>query len=119
MLEAETWYTESESDKLFAALFPNGFASEDVLAEIAPEGWSQSTLRFVFHPTVDQVHLEAVQTHESLKDWLGKATEHAKEPQPTRERIAAEYQERPIEVEREVRELVGKCVWDICSDEHD
>ncbi len=69
MLEAEKCHTEGESDKLFAGLFPNGFAGEDVLAEIAPEGWSQSTLRFVFHPTVDQVYFEAVQTHEDLKDW--------------------------------------------------
>src|SRR6266849_5202795 len=107
MIEPKEWYTEGECDKLFAVLFPNGFAGEDVLTEVAPEGWAQSTLRFVFHPTVDQVHFEAVQTHESLKDWLGRGTEHAKEPQPTRERIAAEYQERPIEVEREVRELVG------------
>ena len=119
MLEAETWYTEGESDKLFASLFPNGFAGDDVLAEIAPEGWSQSTLRFVFHPTVDQVCFEALQTHESLKDWLGRETEHAKEPEPTREKIAAEYQDHPIQVEREVRELVGKCVWDIFSDEQD
>src|SRR5437867_3970142 len=66
MLENEKWYTRGESDKLFAALFPSGFAGEDVLAEIAPEGWSQSTLQFVFHPTVDQVYFEAVQMHKNV-----------------------------------------------------
>src|SRR5438105_2793036 len=106
MLENEKWYTEGESDKLFAALFPNGFAGEDVLAEIAPEGWSQSTLRFVFHPTVDQVYFEAVQMHKSVNDLFRRETEDAAEPEPTREKIAAEYQDRPIEVEREARELV-------------
>jgi hypothetical protein len=60
MIEPEKWYTEGECDELFAILFPNGFAGEDVLAEIAPEGWSQSALRFYFHPTVDQVNFEAV-----------------------------------------------------------
>ena len=109
MLEDEKWYTEGESDKLFAALFPNGFAGEDVLAEITPEGWSQSTLRFVFHPTIDQVHFEAVQMHNNLKDLFRRETERAAEPEPTREKTAAEYQDRPIEVEREVRELVGRC----------
>jgi hypothetical protein len=60
MLQDAEWYTEGESDKLFAVLFPNGFAGDDVLAEIVPEGWSQLTLRFVFHPTVDRVYFEAV-----------------------------------------------------------
>ncbi len=119
MLEAEKWYTEGESDKVFAALFPNGFAGEDVLAEIAPEGWSQSMLRFVFHPRVDQVYFEAVQMHKNVNDLFRRETEDAAEPEPTREKIATEYQDRPIEVEREARELVGKCVWDIFSDEHD
>src|SRR5947207_9337833 len=104
MREAEKWYTEGESDKLFAALFPNGFAGEDVLAEIAPEGWSQSTLRFVFHPMVDQVYFEAVRTHKSVNNLFRRETEDAAEPEPTREKIAAEYQDRPIEVEREARE---------------
>src|SRR5438093_11817792 len=100
--EPEERFTDEECASLFAVLFPNGFAGEDVLAEIAPEGWSQSTLRFAFHPTVDQVYFEAVQMHESLKEWLGKETEHAKEPEPTQEKVAAEYEDHPIEVVREV-----------------
>jgi hypothetical protein len=36
-----------------------------------------------------------------------------------RDDVARTYQETPIETEREVRELVGKCLWDIFSDNHD
>src|SRR2546425_6732523 len=119
MIEPKEWYTEGECDKLFAVLFPNGFAGEDVLAEVTPEGWSQSGLRLVFHPLLDQVYLEAVETHRNLQNWIGKDTERANEPEPTWEEIATEYQDKPIDVEREVSELVGKCLWDIFSDEHD
>jgi len=51
--EAKERYTGEECLTLFACLFPKGFAGEDVLAEIAPEGWMDSTLHFVFHPTLD------------------------------------------------------------------
>ena len=29
MIEPKEWYTEGECDKLFAVLFPNGFAGEE------------------------------------------------------------------------------------------
>ena len=37
--------TSRELDALFDRLFPHGFASADVRAEIAPEGWEHSPLR--------------------------------------------------------------------------
>ena len=40
-------------------------------------------------------------------------------PEPTREEIAREYREHPIEPEAEVRELVGQCLWDIFSESHE
>ena len=67
--ESNQRYTDEECLTLFACLFPKGFAGEDVLAEIAPEGWMDSTLHFVFHPTLDQVHWERVQLHRNLREW--------------------------------------------------
>jgi hypothetical protein len=101
------------------SFFPNGFAGEDVLAEIAPEGWPQFALRFIFHPTVDQVYFEAVQMHKNSQSWIRKDTERSTEPEPTWEKVAAEYRDHPVDLEREVRELVGRCLWDVFSDEHD
>jgi hypothetical protein len=80
-----------------------------------PEGWLESARRFIFHPTVDQVYFEAVQMHENLQSWVRKDTERSKGPEPTWEKVAAEYRDRPVEVEREVRELVGRCLWDVFS----
>ncbi len=77
---------------------------------------SKSSILAVSYPTGI---IEGVQTHRNLQNWLGKDTERANEPEPTWEEITTEYQDKPIDVEREVRELVGKCLWDIFSDEHD
>ena len=40
-------------------------------------------------------------------------------PKPTLDEIAGDFRERPIEVEPEVRELVGQCLWDVFSDGHE
>jgi hypothetical protein len=119
MAEVDVHYTDKECEELFAGLFPDGFAGEDVLTEIAPEGWEQSMLRFVFHPTLDQVHWEAVRLHRNLQSWPRRDNKVLDDPEPTREEVAATYEDHPIEVHREVRELVGKCLWDIFSDGHD
>ena len=117
--EPEERYSDEECGSLFAALFPNGFAGEDVLPEIAPEGYPQSRLRFAFHPTVDQVHWERVQVHRNLQEWPWRDKERPKEPEPTLEEVAATFEDSPVEVDREVRELVGLCLWDTFSNEND
>lgn len=104
MIGPEERYTDEKCDSLFVALFPNGLAGEDVLAEIAPEGWSRSTLRFVFHPTLDQAHhWESVQLHRNLQSWPLRDKSRPQEPEPTLEEVAAEHQDSPIEIDREAR----------------
>ena len=60
-------YTDAECEAEFARLFPYGFAGQDVLDEIAPEGWEHSPLLAVFHPSLDQVYEETVQFHRHLQ----------------------------------------------------
>ena len=40
-------------------------------------------------------------------------------PEPTLDKIARDFRERPIAVEQEIRELVGQCLWDVFSDSHE
>jgi hypothetical protein len=40
-------------------------------------------------------------------------------PEPTLELVAQDHVERPVAREAEVRELVGLCLWDVFSDEHE
>ena len=60
-------YSEAECAVVFARLFPKGFAGDDVLREIAPDGWEKSPLLATFHPSLDQVYEEALRFHENLE----------------------------------------------------
>lgn len=118
--------TNDESHEFFAKLFPNGLAGEDVLAELAPAGWASSPLSCVFHPSSEQIHEESVRMRENLREVFksqrksAEAEESSKPSEPpTLEQVRSEYQPRPLEPEREVRELVGMCLWDIFSDNHE
>jgi hypothetical protein len=123
-------FTDAELHASFERLFPHGFAGADVLAEIAPEGWGQSPLLTCFHPSVEQRDEEAVQLHrniEALRNARGRQDSNAQrdensssEPtEPTLEQIRREYRPTPVRSQEEVTELVGLCLWDVFSDNHD
>lgn len=59
--------SERDCAAVFAALFPEGLASADVLAEIAPERWERSPLKAVFHPSAEQVYREALRIHRNVE----------------------------------------------------
>jgi hypothetical protein len=40
-------------------------------------------------------------------------------PEPTLEEIRGEYRAKPVNVQEEVTELIGLCLWDVFSDGHD
>ena len=81
--------TDRELHALFDELFPHGFASADVLAEIAREGWEHSTLLACFHPSVEQLFEERVALHRNLEEWRqlrrkrDGETAATSEPEPT------------------------------------
>src|SRR6266446_311979 len=112
-------YTDAECEAVFADLLPQGFAGQDVLDDIAPAGWEQAALVATFHPSPEQVYEERVQFHRNLQSWSGRNQDRPAKPEPTRAEVSRDYQATPIETEREVRELVGQCLWDIFSDNHD
>ncbi len=110
-----------EDDELTAALvalFPHGWAGPDVQAELAPDGWAASPLAAVFHPTPAQVYAESVRVHRNLAS-LGQLRPDAPPPEPTLAGVTAEHQETPVEPARECQELVGWCLWDVFSDNHE
>lgn len=111
-------YSDQECIDEFRELLPLGFAADDVMGEIAPEGWEKSPLIAIFHPTLQQVFQEAVESHENLQRLRGNANDPA-DPPPTIEEIQAEFKESAVETDREVAELVGRCLWDVFSDNHD
>jgi hypothetical protein len=119
--------SDSELVALFERLFPQGFTGPDVLADIAPEGWERSPLLACFHPSIARIFEEQLQIHqniEGLGEMLrrhGKASPTADKPQPepTLESGRREHQPSPVRQDEEVTELVGQCLWDVFSDNHD
>jgi hypothetical protein len=61
---------------LFDRLFPRGFAGQDVLDEVAPEGWERSPLLACFHPSVERIFEERLQTHRNLEELRGVRQRH-------------------------------------------
>jgi hypothetical protein len=109
-------YTDAECFAVLEKLFPHGLAGFDVRAALAPAGWEHSPLVAVFHPSLPQLYDESIRIHRNIESLRRKQTPR---PEPTLEEFAKSYRTTPIEPEREVRDLVGMCLWDVFSDNHE
>jgi hypothetical protein len=112
-------YSEADLEAEFDRLFPQGFAGPDLLQELAPDGWDNSPLLAVFHPSLAQTYKETLRLHRNMCQLRGPNDQRPMPLEPTLDEIARDFRERPIEVEQEVRELVGQCLWDVFSDSHE
>jgi hypothetical protein len=84
---------------------------------LASEGWDKSPLVAVFPPSFEQVYEEAMRIPQNMSA-LGRKKDAPPPDPPIRERIAKLYEQSPLEPELELREIVGKCLWNIVSDNH-
>ena len=116
---------EEECIALMDRLFPDGPGGGDVAAALIAgglEGWEASPLRVAFYPSVDQRYEEAVRMHRNMERMFKKKEgeeDKPDRPEPTREEIEAEHDDTPGDPKRELRELVGMCLWDVFSDNHE
>lgn len=113
--------SDDELKAAFAALFPHGWAGADVQAELAPGGWADSPLAAVFHPTAETLYEESVRVHRNLENLPlpRKPDAPPPPPEPTLEQVRAEFVASPVEPDRECQELVGRCLWEVFSDNHE
>jgi hypothetical protein len=112
-------YSEPELEAEFDRLFPQGFAGADVLQELAPAGWEDSPLLAVFHPSLAQAYEETLLWHRNAGALRRADDQRPLPPEPTLDEVARDFQEHPVQAEQEVRELVGQCLWDVFSDNHE
>jgi hypothetical protein len=115
-----------ELGELFDQLFPHGVAGPDVVSEVAPEGWERSPLIACFHPSIERVFEETLHIRRNIEALLAarnrrqNSTEpHTSRPEPTLEDVRRDYRLSPVQEYEELTELVGLCLWDIFSDNHD
>jgi hypothetical protein len=112
-------YSDAELFAEFDRMFPQGYAGSDVVKELAPDSWENSPLVAAFHPSVSQTYEEALRFHRNLGKLRRPDDQRPEPPEPTLAAIGRDFREHPIEVEQEVRELVGQCLWDVFSDSHE
>ena len=117
--------SEVELHALFDRLFPRGFAGQDVVDQIASQGWEQSPLLACFHPSVERIFEERLLLRRNLERLRrlrrrsdGTVADGAS-PEPTLEDVRKEYEPSPVEQDDEVTQLVGLCLWDTFSDNHE
>lgn len=111
----ENLASDKACDELLQYLFGD---LDNLLAELAPEGWENSRYLRVEHPTVEQRYQESVTMHENLNSLFGKGKEPT--PPPTREEIQKSYDEddhtvKPME---ELLDVFGGGLWSVFSNNH-
>lgn len=116
----ENHLTEKESTEFLEELFPSGLAGSDIKNELVPGGWEKSPLKAVFHPSPEQQFKEYIRMSRNLKNLSGKQkTESKDEEEPGFEEFCKDLKNHPVEPNREIRELMGLCLWDVFSDNHE
>ena len=125
MEDNPTTLSDRELRDFFRRLFPDGFAGEDVVKQVAPEGWNNSPLFACFHASPEQVLAECVSRHRRHQKLIalrlqssGKEPESAPSPEPTMADVMADWEDRPVNITDELTAIVGACLWDIFSDNH-
>jgi hypothetical protein len=117
--EGQPILSDDELRAEFAALFPNGLAGADVLAELAPDGWAESPLVAVFHPSAAQLFGESLRVHRNLATLPRRPDAPPMPSEPTLAEFEAGHEDSEVDPERECRELVGLCLWDLLGDNHE
>ena len=124
------WFGVEEVFPFLEQLMPDGFAGDDVMAELAPNGWAHSALVHAFHPSVEQWHEEQVAMCEPMaklseamrkgKGTRGDLPFEDSEPlePPTFEESYAEFEATLVDPAEECRDIVGRVLWEIFSDNH-
>jgi len=134
----DDWMPEQEAWELLGGLFPLGLGGADVKETLCPGGWQLSPLRLAFHPSPERRYEEAVRSRENLerltelfKGRKSRPTPNTRpapeppplEPLPDRETFLAlaraEDETASESDEQELARLVGLCLWDVLSDNHD
>lgn len=123
--------TDSECLDFLRSLFPEGVKNAAVISELCPDGWEQSHLFACFHPGPERLFEE----HRNLCRNFRRLSEHRKQADPTNETMPSDecatleeylvkYPPEAVALSSEAEmdepaELIGLCMWDVFSDNHD
>jgi hypothetical protein len=115
----ENRLTEAQCWTLFTRLFPGGLGDGPLLEELAPAGWEHSPLLRAYHPTIEQLYEEAVRIHANIRSLRAAGGQAREDPPPTLEGVPRCRREEPVRPGEECADLLGRCLWDLFSDNHE
>lgn len=110
--------TQEQRLELFQRLFPNGLDDPSLVQNLAPEGWEHSPLVLIYHPTAEQRYEEMLRLCENLRR-LRRSPISEEEPRITLDVIRREMPAEASNPREECADLMGCCLWDIFSDNHE
>lgn len=124
--------SETEAYAFLACLFPHGLKDAALIAELCPNGWERSPFFACYHPAPEVRYQEFLCVSRNLKNLFSikrKGAENdqpilPEEPEPTFEQFLTKHPPEKTSVTpesalHEPAELLGLCLWDIFSDNHD
>ncbi len=123
---------DDESREFLGSLFPGGLKDADLIAELCPDGWGKSPLLASFRPAPEVLFEESAAMRRNLRSF-GKSMKRKdaddapakpEEPEQTLSEFLAERPDttREITAEESIAEpaeLLGLCLWDVFSDNHE
>jgi len=132
-------FTDSECLDFLLSLFPGGVKDAAVISELCPDGWERSPLFACFHPGPQRCYEEHLAFRQNMRwmaslwkkksDEAGAGNNEAKpEDEGERDLSFEEYlaENPPTDPDisdadriNEPAELIGLCLWDIFSDNHE
>lgn len=89
----------------------------EIMLELAPEGWANSPLRLIFHPTAQQQYEQAMRFRENLRGWTKKDAQAPERPEPKPTDFTTDPPDAGNPMD-ELLELLGDCTWLIFSNNH-
>lgn len=124
--------SEHEAYAFLESLFPDGLKDPVLIAELCPDGWENSPLFACYHPLPELRYAESLEFSRNL-NRLGLLLNRRKdasaqalpaEPEPTFEEFILQNSQNqatisPEAAVNEPAELLGLCLWDIFSDNHE
>lgn len=124
--------SDSEAFAFLTALFPCGLKDPALIAELCPDGWESSELFACYHPSPDVIYQENLRFSRNLRRlFRHRKAGHGEvipggteEPELTFEEFLAKHPPcatsiSPESAVHEPAELLGLCLWDVFSDNHD
>lgn len=124
--------SDQEAFAFLGNLFPGGLKDAVLIAELCPEGWEKSPLYACYHPAPEVVYREHIAFTRNLRSLFPRKRETVagevaltpEEPERTFAEFLAAHppDDTPPSAEaaiHEPAELLGLCLWDVFSDNHD